>query len=72
MSSLLPHPPRQGAKTHEDSNGKNKAQKVWIQRDGQLSAVVITKGISDGLMTEVTGGDLEPGWELVTDMETVK
>jgi HlyD family secretion protein len=72
ISSLLPHPPRRETKQKEETNGKSKEQKVWTLRNGQLTAVVITKGISDGRMTEITGGDVEPGMALVTDMETVK
>lgn len=70
MGSLMPHPPRQKSKVNGTANGKE--QKVWTLRDGQLTAIAITKGTSDGLMTEVTGGELEPGTELVTDTETVK
>ena len=72
MSSLLPHPPSSESKTQEETNGKSKEQKVWTVRNGQLTAIAITKGTSDGLLTEVTSGELEPGLELVTDMETVK
>ena len=70
MSSLLPHPPRRDSNAHEETNGKGKDQKVWTLRDGQLTAIAVTKGTSDGLMTEVTGGELEAGTELVTDTET--
>lgn len=72
MGSLIPHPPRSEARSPDPANGKSREQKVWTLREGQLTAVAITKGTSDGVMTEVTGGDLEPGTELVTDMETVK
>lgn len=71
MNSLLPHPPQE-TKTQEETNGKGKQQKVWTLRNGQPTAVAITKGTSDGLMTEVTGGELEPGTELITDTDTVK
>ena len=70
MNSLLPHPPAREKNTHEETNGKGKDQKVWTLRDGQLTAIAVTKGTSDGLMTEVTGGELEAGTELVTDTET--
>jgi len=72
LSAILPHPPAQTSTPREDANGKGKDQQVWILRDGQLTAVSITKGLSDGKMTEVTGGELEPGMELVTDMTTGK
>jgi len=70
MSSLLPHPPRE-SKTQEETNDKGKQQNVWMFLDGKLTALAVTKGTSDGVMTEVTGSQLEPGTELVTDAETV-
>ena len=72
LRSILPHPPRPESVPREDTNGKGKEQQVWTVRDGQLDAITITKGMSDGVMTEVVGGALEPGMELVTDMVTSK
>ena len=71
VSSLLPHPARE-SKTKEETNGKGKQQNVWTLRNGQPTAIAITKGTSDGVKTEVTAGELEPGIELITDTETVK
>ena len=72
VSSLMPHPPRDEAKTNESVNGKGKQQNVWTLRNGQPTAIAITKGTSDGVKTEVTAGELEPGVELITDTETIK
>ena len=72
LFSILPHPPRPDSTPREDPNAKNKDQQVWILRDGQLTAIPITKGLTDGKMTEVTNGALEAGMELVTDMGTAK
>jgi HlyD family secretion protein len=44
-----------------------KEQRVWTLRDGQLAAITVTKGLSDGVRTEVVAGQLEPGMALVTD-----
>ena len=41
-------------------------------RDGKPNAVDITIGASDGMMSEVTGGALEPGMMLITDSVTGK
>jgi len=71
LSAIMPHPPRQ-EKLDENANGKGKEQKVWVLSSGKLTAIPITKGASDGLWTEVTGGQIEAGMEAVTDMETVK
>jgi len=68
LSRILPHPPRSKSTVSEDPNGKTKEQQVWFVRDGQLVSVTITKGLSDGVKTEVVAGELEAGTELVTDM----
>ena len=72
LSSILPHPPSNASTPREETNGKKKDQQVWTLRDGQLTAIPITKGLSDGRMTEVTSGELQPEMELVTDMATTK
>jgi len=42
-------------------------QTVYVkQADGSLKEVAVTTGDSDGTMTEITGGDLKPGMEVVT------
>jgi len=72
LNSILPHPPAMKSTPREDTNGKSKDQKVWTLQNGQLTAISITKGLSDGKMTEVTSTGLEPGTELVTDMATAQ
>ena len=39
-------------------------------RDGAPVAVAITPGISDGHMTEITGGDLAAGMRVITDQKS--
>lgn len=70
VGMLLPRPPGQGSKQAEEPNTKNKEQRVWTIRGGQLAPLSITKGVSDGVQTEVVGGQVEPGMELVTDEVT--
>jgi HlyD family secretion protein len=72
FSKIFPHPPHPEPNQRADSNNKTKEQKVWTVRDGQLTPITITKGLTDGQWTEVTSGGLEPGTELVTDMVTQK
>jgi HlyD family secretion protein len=42
-------------------------RKVWLLRDGKPEELTINIGASDGIMTEVTSGALEPGMALITD-----
>jgi len=47
------------------------AKQVWVlPKDGEPVAVAVTPGISDGHMTEITGGDLKVGMEVITDQKT--
>jgi HlyD family secretion protein len=67
ISRLFPRPPPP-SKLRDTADGGSKQQRVWVLRDGQPSAVSVITGSSDGVMTEITGGDITVGTEVVTDM----
>jgi HlyD family secretion protein len=67
VGSLLPRPPRSASKQGEDVSANKKQQRVWTLKDGQLSAIPVTIGSTDGSMTEVVAGDIKPGMALVVD-----
>ncbi len=46
-----------------------KEQRVWTLVNGQLIDVSIKIGVTDGVMTEVIDGDVQPGMELVMDIK---
>jgi HlyD family secretion protein len=48
------------------------ARQVWVLPRGRRPpvAVAVTPGISDGHMTEITGGDLQVGMQVITDQKT--
>jgi HlyD family secretion protein len=66
LRRLLPGPPPMPPKTHEGA-GDSKQPRVWTLREGQLVAIPVTTGVTDGIMTEITGGEVEPGMALVID-----
>jgi len=68
VGSLLPRMPGSGARKTAGGNGT--AKQVWVLRDGAAVAVAIKPGISDGRMTEVSGGDLQAGMLVITDQRT--
>ncbi len=70
ISAIMPRPPSSETKQRANGNSKEKEQQVWTLRDGQLVPILITKGLSDGVMTEVLSGEIEPGMELVTNQIT--
>ncbi|CAD5365934.1 Macrolide-specific efflux protein MacA [Rubrivivax sp. A210] len=47
------------------------ARQVWVLADdGKPAAVAVTPGISDGRMTEITGGELQAGMRVITDQKS--
>jgi HlyD family secretion protein len=75
MSSLMPRPPggnsgnRKSAGTAGGAAGSGSKQ-VWVLRDGAPVAVAVQTGISDGRMTEVTGGELTADMRVITDQRS--
>lgn len=65
MASVMPRIPRAAKKA---SGGA--AKQVWVLRDGAPVAVNVTPGISDGRMTEITGGDLTEGMAVITEQRS--
>lgn len=69
VGALLPRPPR-GTQQRPDTHANGKQQRIWILKNGQLSALTVTTGATSGLMTEILTGDLQPGMEVVVDTFT--
>ena len=67
VSKLLPRRPRSWSKRRKETTANNKQQRLWMLRDGQLVPITVTTGATNGSMTEVTSGDVEPGMALVVD-----
>jgi HlyD family secretion protein len=67
VSMLLPRPPGMNDNKVEEPDTKAKEQRVWTLRNDELIPISFTKGLSDGLFTEVASGPIEAGVELVTD-----
>ena len=66
VGSILPRPPSSENKQIGDGANK-KQQRVWMLKNGQLSAVSITIGSANGGMTEVAAGDIQPGMAVAVD-----
>lgn len=65
VSKLMPRMPRTGPRKAGGAAASGK--QVYVLRDGQAVAVPVKTGISDGRMTEVIGGELQPGMAVITD-----
>jgi HlyD family secretion protein len=54
-----------------DSESKDKKSKqVWMLRDNKLVNSTITTGLTDGILTQVAGGDLKTGAKVITGIES--
>ncbi len=67
VSSLVPHRPPRAPRTATATPGSAAARRVWVLRDGAPVAVAIKPGVSDGRMTEVVSGELQPGMQVIVD-----
>lgn len=62
VSNLMPKAPPTAVKQIGNGN-----QQIWILRNSQPVAVPVTVGVSNGKQTEVSGGGLQPGMQVITD-----
>lgn len=67
IGKLFPRPPRSLPKQKENAKSERKKSKVWALKNGQLSGIPVTTGESNGILTVVTGGEVELGTALVVD-----
>jgi HlyD family secretion protein len=68
--SLMPRMPSSiKRKSAADTASTASARQVWVLRAGKPVAVAVTPGISDGHMTEIVGGDLQAGMQVITDQK---
>ncbi len=72
LSKLMPQPPPRSGKRKEAGGATKSAQRVWTLIDGQPSAVAVSAGQSDGSSTQILGGDLQAGMEIVLSEESTK
>ncbi len=72
-ASLLPNMSRVSTRKSAAAGASTAAAKqVWVlpkDGDGTAVAVAVTPGISDGHMTEIVGGELKAGMEVITDQK---
>lgn len=67
LGSIMPRPPAQEEIPREEPATNGGAQSVYVLAEGRLSPVTVTRGLTDGQLTEVLEGPLEEGMALVTE-----
>jgi HlyD family secretion protein len=69
-SSLVPSIRRPSTRAPAAAGASTAAAKqVWVLRNGAAVSVAVVPGISDGHMTEITGGDLQAGMLVIIDQK---
>lgn len=63
--ALMPGPPRRRSASRPAA--RNSTPQVWSLRDGQAVPVDVQIGASDGRMTEIVEGALEPGMQVIIE-----
>jgi HlyD family secretion protein len=67
LERLLPHPPRRRVSKPAPPPATG-TQQVWVLRDGQPVPLSATVGVTNGRFTEVTGGELQEGVPVITEV----
>jgi HlyD family secretion protein len=69
VSSLMPGPPDRDRqqKVAGAVTSTEKEQTLWLLKDGKPEPLRVTVGASNGRLTEVTSGNLEPGTKVITE-----
>jgi HlyD family secretion protein len=68
VSRLLPRAPRPAPKA-APAGIDRRHQQIWTLQDGKPVAIPVTVGATDGRMTQVVAGAVQPGLEVLTDVQ---
>ncbi|WP_296751503.1 efflux RND transporter periplasmic adaptor subunit [Thiobacillus sp.] len=66
MGALMPRMPRQARKAKPTPNASG-TQRVWVLQDGEPVALDVKTDATNGRVTEVTGGALKAGMQVITE-----
>jgi HlyD family secretion protein len=70
VASLIPGRPRTSNRKSAAAGASTAAaRQVWVLRDELPVPLAVTPGISDGRMTEIIGGELAIGMQVITDQK---
>ncbi|MDR2365225.1 MAG: efflux RND transporter periplasmic adaptor subunit [Zoogloeaceae bacterium] len=72
IDRLMPAPPRRSRNNGGANQQRGAAPTAWILHDGLPQPVTLKVGISNGAYTEVLGGELSAGAEVITEYQEVK
>ncbi|MEW6446347.1 MAG: efflux RND transporter periplasmic adaptor subunit [Pseudomonadota bacterium] len=73
VQSLVPSPPpRSTSERGNKEAGKGGKQRIWVLRDGQPVSMEVRTGVTNGKQTEILGGELEVGMEVIIETVAAK
>ncbi len=72
VGMLMPRRPRNGSRKAPAGAADEKNRRVWVLKEERPVPVRVTTGVSDGVRTAITGGDLDVGAAVVVDAVSVK
>jgi HlyD family secretion protein len=67
IASLLPRAPGREAQKKPPRNGGK--PRVWVLREGKPVEIEVKAGLSNGRQTEILEGALQPGMQVITEMQ---
>lgn len=67
--SLMPAPPGSSSRQTE-ATAADGSRTIWVLRDGEAVGVAVTVGRTDGRLTEITGGALTAGDQVITETQS--
>ena len=67
LGMLMPRRPRGGSQPPAAA-GEDGMRPLWVLKDGKAAEMRVRTGATDGIVTEIVDGDLEPGDSVITDI----
>ena len=71
VSKILPRHSRQ-QKNPSNQVSRDSQQRVWTVRNGTAVPIPVTTGANDGIRTEITSGDVQPGTAIIVATMSAK
>jgi HlyD family secretion protein len=71
LGSLFRRPPRSPRK-QTSAAVTNGTHRIWVLRNGEAVPLQVKTGVSNGRFTEILGGDLQSGMEVITETASAK
>lgn len=68
FTAMMPRAPASRSKAKAPETAADGTQRIWVLREGEAVAVQVKTGATNGRVTEILGGELKPGMDVITEM----